>query len=185
MTKRPFRHPIRLNLSAIFGVRYTDFRGLPSGLLLRKVLSLENNRATKNSTRCPLRPPCAPTIGQRNNYCKTITNALLSCVPPGLFGGGVLMYFSFLRWLFLVNVVIFVLVFFFATTPRLAFPDDTATPNWTKYNTSDVTSQNIERADKCSVRYVVDEPDNPSDIQPFIDFLLGTVCMEITVMEQA
>ena len=42
-------------------MRYTDFRGLPSGLLLRKVWSLENNRATKNSTRCPLRPPCAPT----------------------------------------------------------------------------------------------------------------------------
>ena len=96
------------------------------------------------------------------------------------------MYFSFLRWLFLVNVVIFVLVFFFATIPQLAFPDDTATPNGARYyNTSDATSRNIERAEKCSGLYVVDEPDNPSGVQPFIDFLLGTVRMQMTEMEQA
>ena len=34
---RPLRDQISLNVNAIFGVRYTDFRGLPSGLLLRKV----------------------------------------------------------------------------------------------------------------------------------------------------
>ena len=33
---RPLREHISLNLNAIFGVRYTDFRGLPSGILLRK-----------------------------------------------------------------------------------------------------------------------------------------------------
>ena len=51
---RPLRDHIGLNVNAIFGVRYTDLRGLPSGILLRKVLSLENDRAKKNSTRCPL-----------------------------------------------------------------------------------------------------------------------------------
>ena len=33
---RPLRHYIRLNVNAIFEVRYTDFRRLPSGILLRK-----------------------------------------------------------------------------------------------------------------------------------------------------
>ena len=33
---RPLRDHIRLNVNAIFGVRYTDLRGLPSGILLRK-----------------------------------------------------------------------------------------------------------------------------------------------------
>ena len=34
---RPLRDHISLNVNAIFGVRYTDFRGLASGILLRKV----------------------------------------------------------------------------------------------------------------------------------------------------
>ena len=34
---RPLRELISLNVNAIFGVRYTDFRGLPYGILLRKV----------------------------------------------------------------------------------------------------------------------------------------------------
>ena len=33
---RPLRDHIRLNVNAIFGVRYSDLRGLPSGILLRK-----------------------------------------------------------------------------------------------------------------------------------------------------
>ena len=37
VTKLPIRHPTCLNVSAIFGVLYTNLRGLPSGLLLRKV----------------------------------------------------------------------------------------------------------------------------------------------------
>ena len=45
---RPLRDHIGLNVNVIFGVRYTDLRGLPSGILV--------------CTRCPLRPPCAPTI---------------------------------------------------------------------------------------------------------------------------
>ncbi|KAK2185330.1 hypothetical protein NP493_240g05018 [Ridgeia piscesae] len=83
---------------------------------------------------------------------------------------------SFLRWLFLVNVVIFVLMFFFATIPQLAFPDDTATPNETMYYNT--PNKNIKRAYNCSALYVVDEPDNPSGVQPLIDFLLGTGWME-------
>ena len=57
---RPLRDHIGLNVNAIFGARYTDLRGLSSWILLRKVWSLQD-RATKNSTRCPLRPPCTPT----------------------------------------------------------------------------------------------------------------------------
>ena len=34
---RPLRDHISLNANAIFGVRYTYFRGLPSGISLRKV----------------------------------------------------------------------------------------------------------------------------------------------------
>ena len=34
---RPLRDHIRLNVNAIFRVRYIDLRGLPSGILLRKV----------------------------------------------------------------------------------------------------------------------------------------------------
>jgi len=57
--KRPHRTECNCN----FGVRYTDVdvRGLPSGLFVRKIWGSENKRATTNSTRCPRRPPCAPT----------------------------------------------------------------------------------------------------------------------------
>ena len=34
---RPLRDHISLNVNANFGVRYSDLRGLPSGMLLRKV----------------------------------------------------------------------------------------------------------------------------------------------------
>ena len=34
---RPLIDNISLNVNAIFGVRYIDLRGLPSGILLRKV----------------------------------------------------------------------------------------------------------------------------------------------------
>ena len=34
--QRPLRYQIGLNVNAIFGLRYTDLRGLPSGILLRK-----------------------------------------------------------------------------------------------------------------------------------------------------
>ena len=61
ITTRPLRDLIGLNVWTIFRVRPTDLRGLPSGILFRKVWNNKSN-ATKNNTRCPLRPPCSPTI---------------------------------------------------------------------------------------------------------------------------
>jgi len=39
----------------------------------------------------------------------------------GRFGSGVRSYFSFLRWLFLLNVYIFLLVFIFIVVPTIVF----------------------------------------------------------------
>ena len=91
----------------------------------------------------------------------------------GLFGGGVLTYFSFLRWLFLVNIYIFVLVFTFITIPQLTFPSDDT--NSTVNVTINVSASSKElRAAVCSQLYVVDT-EGVSDSQAYVDFLQGTV----------
>ena len=57
-----------LNVSAIFRVRCTVFKELPSGLLLRKVWNLETNRATKIARSVHFDPLYTPTIRHSGFY---------------------------------------------------------------------------------------------------------------------
>ena len=108
-----------------------------------------------------------------NMYCLTscLTHEHLSR-SPGLFGGGVLTYFCFMKWLFLLNVYIFILVFVFIAIPQMSFPNEN---NSTANVTSQTSSPNAIRAAQCSLRYVVVEPEGATVAQPFADFLQGTV----------
>ncbi len=84
-----------------------------------------------------------------------------------------LTYFSFLKWLFLLNIYIFVLVFIFITIPQLAFPNEDN--NSTINVAANVSALNKElRAAACSQLYVVDT-EGVSDSQAYVDFLQGTV----------
>ncbi|KAI0218466.1 Transmembrane channel-like protein 7 [Lamellibrachia satsuma] len=97
----------------------------------------------------------------------------------GLFGGGVLTYFSFLKWLFLLNVYIFILVFAFTAIPQMTLPSE-------NYSTANVTSLsyacNALRAAACSQLYAINDSADASVAQPYIDFLQGTGWMEKTIM---
>ena len=81
-----------LDISAIFGVRYTDLRGLPSGILFRRVWSLIKYRTTENSTRCPLPPKFGPV---RPDYV-TIKRRLLKAA----YSANVLLYENIMAYLF-------------------------------------------------------------------------------------
>ncbi|KAK2185332.1 hypothetical protein NP493_240g06006 [Ridgeia piscesae] len=91
----------------------------------------------------------------------------------GQFGGGVLMYFRFLRWLFTVNFAIFVLVVLFVIVPQATLSDDLAPPN----STGDALEERVN----CTKLYVVKEALNARSTQPIIDFLQGTGWMEKTM----
>ncbi|KAI0241788.1 Transmembrane channel-like protein 7 [Lamellibrachia satsuma] len=97
----------------------------------------------------------------------------------GQFGSGVLMYFRFLRWLFMVNFFIFVLVFVFTVIPQAILPDDmtssTSKATTPQYNEGDEGETN------CSALYVVKKPVHAYSTQPVIDFLQGTGWMEKTI----
>ena len=83
------------------------------------------------------------------------------------------MYFRFLRWLFMVNFFIFVLVFVFTVIPQAILPDDmtssTSKPTTPQYYEGDEGETN------CSALYVVKKPEHAYSTQPVIDFLQGTV----------
>ena len=73
----PLIDHIGRNVSAIIGVRYSDLRVLPSGILFGKGLSLIKYMTTQNSTRCPLPQILGP---MRPNYMRfaSLTSVLLN-----------------------------------------------------------------------------------------------------------
>ena len=92
-------------------------------------------------------------------------------VDIGHFGAGVLSYFRFLKWLFQLNVLIFLLIFSFIVLPEIVFTADdtysTAVTGTENYSSAVFTAIN------CSSLYEVNVTDSP--IQNIIDFLQGTV----------
>ena len=81
-----------------------------------------------------------------------------------------LTYFCFLKWLFLLNVYVFIIVFVFIAVPQMAFPS----VGYATTNTSSM-SANTLRAGVCSQLYVVVTPVGATAAQPIVDFLQGTV----------
>ena len=62
--------------------------------------------------------------GEDENSGKTTTKRMIFSTPAfftGRFGNGVRSYFSLLRWLFLLNLYIFILVFCFVVIPMVVF----------------------------------------------------------------
>lgn len=57
----------------------------------------------------------------------------------GRFGNGIRSYFAFLRWLFLLNIYIFTLVFFFICVPTIIFENSDSTSSTTSTSTSEFT----------------------------------------------
>jgi len=95
--------------------------------------------------------------------------------PTGLFGGGVLMYFTFLKWLVTVNICIFLLVLFIIIIPQVAFPLDT-----THSSPPEINLWHTDRAVNCSALYVVNYPERIISAQSVVDLLQGTVSTDIT-----
>ena len=92
----------------------------------------------------------------------------------GHFGSGVVSYFTFLKWLFMLNLAIFLLLFLFLVLPQILFPplgyDDWITGMG---NTSDA-GQN--RSFICSALYDLSVNVSHNDpLQLVLDFLQGTV----------
>ena len=86
-------------------------------------------------------------------------------------GTGVLSYFIFLRWLFLLNIAIFCLVFFFIVIPYVAF----ASEGYTSAVLGDGTVSGVDTSKEatCSPLYVVNVSSSASTL--IQDFLQGSV----------
>ena len=88
-------------------------------------------------------------------------------LPPGHQGIGVVSYFTFLRWLFFLNIFIFLIIFFCITFFQVAF---TAT---TVYDSDLIGSLDSTLATTCSGQYSTNVS---SDVLTLIlDFFQGTV----------
>ncbi|XP_039259218.2 transmembrane channel-like protein 7 [Styela clava] len=90
----------------------------------------------------------------------------------GRFGNGIRSYFAFLRWLFLLNLYIFTLVFFFICVPTIIFENlDTTSTVTTTTNTTEQCAYN---------------PYNSTEIQPFSQYIIwwftGQGFMENTLL---
>ena len=101
----------------------------------------------------------------------------------GRFGNGVSSYFRFLRWLFLLNIAIFLLMFTFVVVPHIAFVkyglgdvvSTTSSDNSSSGVMANVTATTslLDLRQTCSDAYVVTY--DTSVAQALIDFVQGTV----------
>ena len=95
----------------------------------------------------------------------------------GVFGNGVSSYFRFLRWLFLLNVTIFLLIMAFLVVPQVALSEISHHDNPSHLASN--SSMNVTRAPAendtmaCSTKYTVNV--DLSFVQVCLDFVQGTV----------
>ncbi|CAH1795474.1 unnamed protein product [Owenia fusiformis] len=95
----------------------------------------------------------------------------------GHFGAGVVSYFTFLKWLFFLNIYIMLLFGVFIVLPQVVFPS----VDYNSNVTGNGTSVNLSATMVCSANYNVTV--DPTNYQQLIlDFLQGTGWMEKTVL---
>ncbi|XP_013388941.1 transmembrane channel-like protein 7 isoform X2 [Lingula anatina] len=94
----------------------------------------------------------------------------------GHFGSGILSFFTFLKWLFFLNIYLAVIVFTFVTLPQVIFNTQSAyfTGNSSNLDTA------IALANNCSEQYTVNITTDWRYL--ILDFLQGTGWMEKTVL---
>ena len=114
----------------------------------------------------------------KNNKNKNNIESLQT--SAGHFGSGVASYFLFLRWLFFLNLWMFLLVTVFVVLPRMIFrPEDnpdTDDISWINHAnpTNDSNMTQMANVGECTSRYQVDV--RYDDVgQLVLDFLQGTV----------
>ena len=103
----------------------------------------------------------------------------------GHFGSGVASYFLFLRWIFFLNLWMFLLVAVFVVVPRMMFrPGDVTSVDDLSmeseiYATVSPNVTELANVTECSLRYQVNVSHTDAG-QLVLDFLQGTVRPEVT-----
>ena len=97
-----------------------------------------------------------------------------ACIFSGQFGSGVLTYFKFLKWLFQLNVVIFILMFVFVSIPQIAFANSSSS-SIDPATISENTTNSLLIAIRCTDLYESNVTHSAIWWEEFIDLLQGTV----------
>ena len=99
---------------------------------------------------------------------------ILSIPETGNFGTGVVSYFTFLKWMFFLNVYIFILVFGLIVVPQVAFTQTPYDVHVAGVSAANGSSAATTLADNCTSRYTI-QVDSQNYGQLILDALQGTV----------
>ncbi|KAK2148517.1 hypothetical protein LSH36_492g03009 [Paralvinella palmiformis] len=105
------------------------------------------------------------------NYGRNLSNALKIFIDTGSYGSGVVAYFLFLKWLFILNLIVCLLLAIFVVVPQICFSEAPYS------NTTDgATDERVNQSLYCSAHYNVSWSYADKHLLA-LDFLQGTTIL--------